>query len=52
MGSKEADVSIVNTGVAVSVTETSDPVHTKPTASEIELTSNERMESVFLIKSY
>lgn len=52
MGSKEADVSIVNTGVAVSVTLTSDPVHTKTTASEIVLPSYERMDSVFVIKCY
>ena len=52
MGSKEADVSIVNTGVAVSVTVTSDPVHTKTTASEIVLPSYERMDSVFVIKCY
>lgn len=52
MGSKEADVSIVNTGVAVSVIVTSDPVHTKTTASEIVLPSYERMDSVFVIKCY
>lgn len=52
MGSKEADVSIVNTGVAVSVIVTNDPVHTKTTASEIVLPSYERMDSVFVIKCY
>lgn len=52
MGSKEADVSIVNTGVAVSVTLTSDPVHTKTTASEIVLPSYERMDSTYVIKCY
>lgn len=52
MGGKEADVSIVNTGVAVSVIVTSDPVHTKTTASEIVLPSYERMDSVFVIKCY
>ena len=37
MGSKEADVSIVNTGVAVAVTVSNDPVQTKTTVSEIVL---------------
>ena len=52
MGSGEADVSIVNTGVAVAVTTTSDPVHTKTTASEIVLPSYERMDSTYVIKCY
>lgn len=52
MGSGEADVSIVNTGVAVSVTTTSDPVHTKTTVSEIVLPSYERMDSTYVIKCY
>lgn len=39
----DADVSIVNTGVAVSVTITDDPVNTKTTVSEIVLPSFERM---------
>ena len=52
MGSGEADVSIVNTGVAVAVTVTNDPVHTKTTASEIVLPSYERMDSTYVIKCY
>ena len=52
MGSGEADVSIVNTGVAVSVTTTSDPVQTKTTVSEIVLPSYERMDSTYVIKCY
>lgn len=43
-GSGNADVSIVNTGVAVAVTITSDPVNTKTTVSEIVLPSFERMD--------
>lgn len=52
MGSKDADVSIVNTGVAVAVTVSNDPVQTKTTVSEIVLPSYERMDSVFVIKCY
>ena len=52
MGSGEADVSIINTGVAVAVTTTSDPVHTKTTVSEIVLPSYERMDSTYVIKCY
>lgn len=52
MGSGEADVSIVNTGVAVAVTVTSDPVHTKTTVSEIVLPSYERMDETYVIKCY
>lgn len=52
MGSGEADVSIVNTGVAVAVATTSDPVHTKTTVSEIVLPSYERMDSTYVIKCY
>ena len=52
MGSGEADVSIVNTGVAVAVTVTNDPVHTKTTVSEIVLPSYERMDSTYVIKCY
>lgn len=52
MGSGEADVSIVNTGVAVALTTTSDPVHTKTTVSEIVLPSYERMDSTYVIKCY
>lgn len=52
LGNSEADVSIVNTGVAVSVTTTSDTVQTKTTASEIVLPSYERMDSTYVIKCY
>ena len=52
MGSKDADVSIVNTGVAVAVTVSNDPVQTKTTASEIVLPSYERMDSTYVIKCY
>lgn len=52
MGSSDADVSIVNTGVAVEVTTTHDPEHTKTTVSEIVLPSYERMDSTYVIKCY
>ncbi len=45
-----ADVSIVNTGVAVSVTITSDPVNTKTTVSEIVLPSFERMDECYAME--
>lgn len=45
-----ADVSIVNTGVAVAVTITDDPVNTKTTASEIVLPSFERMNECYAIE--
>ena len=43
----DADVSIVNTGVADSVTITDDPVNTKTTVSEIVLPSFERMNECY-----
>lgn len=49
-GSKEASVSIVNTGVAVAVTVTSDPVNTKTTVSEIVLPSFERMNEIYFLE--
>ena len=49
-GSGEANVSIVNTGVAVAVTVTSDPVNTKTTVSEIVLPSFERMDECYAIE--
>ena len=52
MGSKEADVSIVNTGIAVAVTVSNDPVQTKTTVSELVLPSYERMDSTYVIKCY
>lgn len=52
MGSSDADVSIVNTGVAVAVSVSNDPVQTKTTVSEIVLPSYERMDSTYVIKCY
>lgn len=49
-GSNEANVSIVNTGVAVAVTTTSDPVNTKTTVSEIVLPSFERMNDCYALE--
>lgn len=46
-GSGQANVSIVNTGVAVAVTTTSDPVNTKTTVSEIVLPSFERLNECY-----
>lgn len=46
----DADVSIVNTGVAVSVTITYDPVNTKTTVSEIVLPSFERMNECYAME--
>lgn len=52
MGGSKADVSIVDTGVAVSVvTEGKVPVKTQTIASEIVLPSYEGMDSVFCIKT-
>lgn len=45
-----AKVSIVNTGVAVTVTVTSDPVNTKTTVSEIVLPSFERANECYAIE--
>lgn len=49
-GSGEAKVSIVNTGVAVVVKVTEDPVNTKTTVSEIVLPSFERMNETYVLK--
>lgn len=49
-GSDKADVSIVNTGVAIAVTTTSDPVNTKTTVSEIVLPSFERMNECYALE--
>lgn len=46
------DTSIVNTGVAVTVTTSTDPVQTKTTVSEIVLPSYERMDETYVIKAY
>jgi len=50
MASNTANVSIVNTGVAVAVTVTEDPVNTKTTVSEIVLPSFERMEECYAME--
>lgn len=52
LGKPTADVSIVNTGVAVAVSVSEDPVQTKTTVSEIVLPSYERMDSTYVIKCY
>lgn len=52
IGNPTADVSIVNTGVAVAVSVSEDPVQTKTTVSEIVLPSYERMDSTYVIKCY
>lgn len=52
LGDANFDCKIVNTGVAVTVTTTNDPVHTKTTASEIVLPSFERMDETYQIKCY
>lgn len=49
-GNTGADVSIVNTGVAVTVTKTSDPVNTKTTVSEIVLPSFERLNDCYALE--
>lgn len=50
MGSGEADVSIVNTGVAVSVFTNRNPVNTETIASEIVLPSFERMDECYALE--
>lgn len=50
LGSGEAVVSIVNTGVAIAVKVTEDPVNTKTTVSEIVLPSFERMDETYVLK--
>lgn len=50
MARPEADVTVVDGGVAVSVTVTEDPVHTKTTVSEIVLPSFESMEETYTLK--
>lgn len=52
MSKADVDVSIVNTGVAVQVTTSTDPVQTKTTVSEIVLPSFEEMSSTYVIKAY
>ena len=50
MGNAGANVSIVDTGIAVTVTVTDDPVNTKTTVSEIVLPSYERMDETYVLK--
>lgn len=52
MGNAAANVSLVNTGIAVAVSVTEDPVNTKTTVSEIVLPSFERMYETYVIKAY
>lgn len=47
---KDADVSIVDTGVAVAVTVTDDPVNTKTTVSEIVLPSFENLDLCYALE--
>ncbi|MBS5724953.1 MAG: major capsid protein [Clostridiales bacterium] len=49
-GTPGANVSIVNTGVAVAVTTTSDPVNTKTTVSEIVLPSFEQLDMCYALE--
>ena len=49
-GGSGADVSIVDTGIAVMVVENVDPVNTETIASEIVLPSYERMDETYVIK--
>lgn len=50
MGDSGAQVSIVNTGVAITSIVTKHPVNTEIYASEIVLPSFERMDDVFVMK--
>ena len=50
MGNPAANVSVVNTGVAISVFTLPHPVNTQTTASEIVLPSYERMDETFVLK--
>ena len=52
MARPEADVALVEGGIAVTVTVSEDPVQTKTTVSEICLPSYEQMDSVGVIKVY
>ena len=52
MSDPNYDSVLVDTGIAVTVTTTSDPVHTKTTVSEIVLPSFERMDETYVIKAY
>jgi hypothetical protein len=50
MSKPGADVTVVDGGVAVSITVTEDPVQTKTTVSEICLPSFERMDETYTLK--
>lgn len=52
LGNPNYNTKIVNTGVAVTVAVTNDPVQTKTTVSEIVLPSFERMMETYTIKAY
>lgn len=52
MSDPNYDTALVGTGIAVTVTNTSDPVQTKTTVSEIVLPSYERMDETYVIKAY
>lgn len=52
MADPNYDTALVGTGIAVTVTTTSDPVQTKTTVSEIVLPSFERMDETYVIKAY
>lgn len=52
MGGSVADVSIVNTGIAVTVHRTPHPVNVQTTVSEIVLPSFERMHETYLLKVF
>ena len=52
MSDPNYDTALVGTGIAVTVTNTSDPVQTKTTVSEIVLPSFERMDETYVIKAY
>jgi hypothetical protein len=48
----DADVSIVDTGIAVAITVTDDPVNTKTTVSEILLPSFERQDECYALEVF
>lgn len=51
-GSGEADVTVLDSGVAIAVKITEDPVNTKTTVSEILLPSYERMAETYVLKVF
>lgn len=52
MSNPAYDVSVVDTGISVTVSQTNDPVQTKTTVDEIVLPSFERMMETYTIKAY